>query len=69
MQIDAAKWRLPLQCFRMYFIQALAIMVCLFFVGFVITSCFWGFGYGLAMFEFRVTFWHENEKNQGVYTY
>ena len=55
--------------FRMYLVWGLAFMVCFFFVGFVITSYFWGFGYGLARFEFRVTVWHGNEEDQGAYTH
>ena len=44
-------------------------MVCLFFVGFVITSCFLDFGYGLARFEFRVIVLHVNEEDRDVYTH
>jgi hypothetical protein len=51
MQIDGAEWPLPLQCFpRVFDLGMQAFMVCPFFVGFVITSYFWGFGYGLARF-------------------
>ena len=44
-------------------------MVRLFFVGFVITSYFWIFVYDLPMSKFKVTIWHGNEEDQGVYTH
>ena len=44
-------------------------MVHLFFVGFVITSYFWDFGYSLARFVFGVSVWHVNEEDQGMHTH
>jgi hypothetical protein len=44
-------------------------MVRFFFVGFVITSYFWDFGYGLEMSQIKVTIWHGNKEDQGVYTH
>ena len=35
----------------------------------MVTSYFWSFGIGFARSEFRVTIWHGNEEDQGIYTF